>query len=68
MLDLSGLESAVASQTTVEASLLTFLQGLKDQLSAELANDVTSQAKAQALMDQVIANNAGMSAAVTAVP
>jgi len=63
-LDLSGLESAVASQTTVEDSLLVFLQGLKDQLNAELAGNTAAQAKVASLMDQVIANNTKMSAAV----
>ena len=62
--DVSGLQNAVASQTTTEDSLLAFVQGLKDQLNAELAGNADAQAKVNAVMDQVIANNGKMSQAM----
>lgn len=64
--DVSGLEQAVTQQTTTEDSLLTFLQGLKDQLNAELAGNADAQAKVNAVMQAVINNNDKMSAAMQA--
>lgn len=68
MVDVSALESAVAAQTTVEDSLMTFVQNLKDQLAAELANDPAAQAKVDAVLQEILNNNAKMAAAMQAVP
>jgi peptidoglycan hydrolase CwlO-like protein len=61
---LSDLQAAVAAQTTVDASVVTLLQGLSAQLTAALAagDDTAVEAAAQA----IAANTATLAAAVTA--
>ena len=61
---LSDLQAAVAAQTTVDASVVTLLQGLSAQLTAALAagDDAAVEAAAQA----IASNTATLAAAVVA--
>lgn len=61
---LDDLTAAVANDTTVDQSAITLLEGLKSALDEAIAND--DPAALQALSDQLGANQAALSAAVTA--
>jgi hypothetical protein len=61
---LQDLQNAVAQQTTVEQSVLTFISGLKDQLSQALQNNDPNAI--QAVLDQLNANTQSLSAAIVA--
>jgi membrane-bound lytic murein transglycosylase B len=62
MATLDELVAATEEQTTVEASMEVFLQGLKDQLTAQGLD----QAKVDAAFAGVTANTARISAAISA--
>jgi hypothetical protein len=66
MIDISGLEQAVAAEKTQLDSFVTFVEELKTQLHAELADDPAAQAKIDAFMDQLAANKQLMADAMTA--
>lgn len=64
MATLADLTTAVAAQTSVDTAVVTLLDGLTTQLAAAIAaNDPVA---VQALVDQIAANTATLSAAVTA--
>jgi hypothetical protein len=64
MATLADVQASVAAQTTVEASVVTLINGLAQQLKVALAaNDPVA---VQALVDQISANTKGLSDAVTA--
>jgi D-serine deaminase-like pyridoxal phosphate-dependent protein len=61
----ADLQTAVTNETTVEASVITLLNGISAQLAAALAAG-GSPTQIQAVIDQVNANAAAAAAAVTA--
>jgi len=65
--DFAALQAKVANETTVEASAITLLQGLKSQLDALAAagTPVTSD-QINALSQQIDTNSSTLAAAVTA--
>jgi hypothetical protein len=64
MATLQDIQTAVAAQTTVEASVVTMINGLALQLKDALAaNDPVA---VQALVDQIGQNTATLAAAVQA--
>jgi len=66
MLNLDALEAAVAVETTSLDSFIVFVQNLKDQLAAELADDPAAQAKIDAFMTELQTNQGKMAAAMAA--
>jgi hypothetical protein len=65
---LAAVTSDVAAQTTVTASLVTYVQGINAQLAALAASttDTTTAAALTALGNQIVANTAADSAAIVA--
>jgi hypothetical protein len=61
---LQDLQNAVAQQTSVEQSVLTFISGLKDQLAQALASN--DQQAIQDVLDHLNANTQALSAAIVA--
>lgn len=59
------LTDAVATETTVDQSIVTLLNGFAAQLAAALAS-ATPDAAVQAAIDNIKANSAAIAAAVTA--
>src|SRR5438552_15834384 len=66
MATLDDLVTDVSSQSTVVDSVVTLLQGLRDQLAAALA--FGGPAKIQAVIDSIDANTAKLTAAVANSP
>jgi hypothetical protein len=64
---MDALTKAVHDETTVVASVLTFIQGLKDQIQALIASGADPVAL-QALADELVANQAKLSTAIATVP
>ena len=65
---ITGLQTEVANNTTVEGSALTLIQGLAAQLAAALAMEAgPAQSSAlQAVLTQLQTNDSGLAAAVAA--
>ena len=66
MATLDDLVTDVAAQATVVDSVVTLLQGLRDQLAAAVA--ANDPAKVQAVITALDANTAKLTAAVAASP
>lgn len=62
MADLTGLQQAVANETTIEQSAIVLLNGLSEQLK----NAGTDPVALKALQDQIDASSAALAAAITA--
>jgi hypothetical protein len=62
MADLTGLQQAVANETTVEQSAITLLNGLAEQLK----NAGTDPVAIQAVVDSINSSSAALAAAITA--
>jgi hypothetical protein len=65
---LAAVTADVAAQTTVTASLVTYVQGINAQLAALAASttDTTTAAALTVLGNQIVANTAADSAAIVA--
>jgi hypothetical protein len=61
---IQDLQNAVAQQTTVEQSVLTFISGLRDQLQQAMQNN--DQQAMQDVLDHLNANTQALSAAIVA--
>jgi hypothetical protein len=68
MLDFSALELAVTAQKGIKDSVVAFIENLRSQLNAELANDAAAQAKVNAVMDEVLANSTALNTAIQTPP
>lgn len=62
--NIQDLQNAVAQQTSVEQSVMTFINGLKDQLQQALQNQ--DQQAIQDVLDHLNANTQALSAAIVA--
>jgi hypothetical protein len=68
MVDVSALVTAVQAQQGVVASVKQFITDLRAALAAELAGDPAAQAAVDQVMNDVLASNADLSAAIQANP
>ena len=67
-LDVTALQTAVANETTVEASAVTLIQGFAGQIQALIAASANTvdPAALQALVDKMTASQTALAAAVAA--
>jgi hypothetical protein len=67
-LDITALETAVANETTVEASAVTLIQGLAEQIQTLINNsgNTVDPVALQALVDKMTAAQTALAAAVSA--
>jgi hypothetical protein len=64
MIDVSGLEAAVAAQVTTVDGVVTLLNSLRDSIVADLAGDATAQAVVNAAVDSLVADGSKLAAAM----
>ena len=66
MIDTSALEAAIAAEDPGTDSVVAFINNMRDQLTAELANDPAAQAVINSTADRMVANAAKLAAAIAA--
>lgn len=68
MIDVDALIAEVQKTKGVVPSVVAFINNLKTQLSAELANDPAAQAKLDAALQELVDSNQELAAAIQANP